>query len=255
MNLRQFKIRNVAVPHGISAAIGFGMFGALSFLPVYFQVVLGNSSTQSGLKMIPLMLGLIVTSIICGGIITKTGHFYIFPVIGCTLITLGYGLLITLTRHTHIGVVEVFITLIGFGIGAIMQPIIVIIQSSVDRTMLATVTATSSFVRSMGAVAGVTLFGALLNVGLEAKLPHALQQAAQGGKPTIHLLPLDQQNEVLDAYIASLKYIWIASVPVGVIALGLALAVKNKKLERTRSVSVVKEGEESPPVAPAAVEV
>jgi len=230
--MRLFTIRNVILCNGIAFLIGFVMFGAISYLPVYFQEILGDSPTTSGLKLIPLMFGLIIASMGSGIMITKTGHYWHFPILGCLLCGVGSGLLYLITADYSYGLLCIYVILIGFGIGFLLQTLLIITQFSVQKKDMAVGTATNSFVRTMGGVIGVTILGAVLNASLKKNLDANLVLAAQGGHAAISALPSAVQTQIYDAYVDALRLVFISSVPVAGLALILSFAITRKKIAK-----------------------
>jgi len=229
-----FLIRNVSLSNWASFMLGFIMFGGLNYLPVYFQEVVGNTPTVSGLKLIPMMIGLIISSIISGILITKTGHFWIFPPVGCIIIVLTSALIgALLSRQTNIYSLSVILFFYGLGIGCCVQSLIVVVQAGVKRVDIGTATASNNFLRQMGGSVGVTIFGTILSDHLSSKLGPELYNYANAGYAVFSTsLPTAQVNEILQAYTRGIQLIFYSCIPFSVLALVLCLLIRNYKLPK-----------------------
>jgi MFS family permease len=232
IQLRIFLIRNVALANAVAFTVGFSMFGAISYLPIYFQVIHGDSPTVSGLKLLPMMVGIIIFSMGSGIIITKTGRYWVFPIMGCGFMSLGAGLIGGfLTADINIVLLSFFILLIGVGVGSIIQTVTSIVQAFVEKKDMAIATATNSFLRTMGGVIGVTVYGSILNNQLANNLPPELLQVAHLGYQAIQSLPPASADFVITKYVDALCIIFYCTVPVAGIGLILSLFISNKKLQ------------------------
>jgi len=180
LSLRLFTNRNFTLSVVIGFLLGFAMFGAISYLPLYQQVVQGASATNSGLLLLPMMAGLLVTSLVAGQLITRTGRYRIFPVIGGLLMVAGLILLSTLDEHTTKLVTGSFMVVLGLGMGFLMQTTMLISQNSVEQKDLGVASSTSTFFRSIGGSFGVSLSGAIFNRVLTDDIASRLGPAAAG---------------------------------------------------------------------------
>ncbi|HEX3828717.1 MAG TPA: MDR family MFS transporter [Sporichthyaceae bacterium] len=159
--LRVFANRNFAVASGLRFMVGFGMFGAMTFLPQYQQYVQGASATQSGLLMLPMMAGVVLMSLTSGRVISKSGKYRIFPIAGSALMIAGLGLLSLLGVDTGRVETGAFMFVLGLGMGCMFSSTQTIAQNSVPLTDISSATATTSFMQSIGGSLGISLFGAL----------------------------------------------------------------------------------------------
>ncbi|MGQ0744084.1 MAG: MFS transporter [Acidimicrobiales bacterium] len=155
-----FSNRSFNVALSVSFIIGVAMFGSISFLPVFLQVVKGASATDSGLVLLPLMVGMLSASTIAGQVITRTGRYKLFPVTGCGVVALAMYLLSTMAPETSRAAVSSFMVLMGIGLGMSMQTLVLAVQNEVDQRELGVATSSVSFFRAMGGSVGVALFGA-----------------------------------------------------------------------------------------------
>jgi len=130
--LRLFRIRDVWVTSAVGLIIGFALLGSVTYLPLFLQIVKGMSPTESGLRMIPLMGGTLVTSILSGQIASRTGRYKIFPIIGTTMVTVALFLISRMTAQTSNLTIATLMLLLGFGLGFVMQILIIAVQNAVD---------------------------------------------------------------------------------------------------------------------------
>lgn len=172
--LKVLANRNFAIISAVGFLLGFAMFGALSFLPLYQQTVQGASATNSGLLLLPIMAGSMVVSVVVGRLITSTGRYRIFPILGGVVMTVAMVLLTRLDVHTTKTVASLYMVLLGIGMGFLMQTTMLIAQNSVDQRDLGVASSTATFFRSIGGSFGVSLFGAVfanrLHDGLTERL-------------------------------------------------------------------------------------
>jgi EmrB/QacA subfamily drug resistance transporter len=159
--LNLFKDRNFSIVSLIGFLVGFGLFGAVSFLPLYQQTVQGASATNSGLLLLPMMGGVMVTSVVIGRLITKTGKYRIYPIIGGVIMVLAMLLLTRLDVDTSKGESTIYMVVLGLGMGFLMQTTLLISQNSVEMKDLGVASSTATFARSIGGSFGVALFGAV----------------------------------------------------------------------------------------------
>eukprot|EP01112_Ceratiomyxa_fruticulosa_P007317 TRINITY_DN1896_c0_g1_i1.p1 TRINITY_DN1896_c0_g1~~TRINITY_DN1896_c0_g1_i1.p1 ORF type:complete len:572 (-),score=128.02 TRINITY_DN1896_c0_g1_i1:164-1879(-) len=157
------KIHNVAVSFAVAFMIGFCMFGALTYLPLYFQVVKGDDATASGLRLLPFIIANVICSILTGGIVSKTGFTTPFIVIGSAITTLGMGMLALLDLHSSFGQMVGLLIPVGAGVGFSLQTLILTVQASVEKKDIANATAGVNFARSIGMVVGVAAVSAVIN--------------------------------------------------------------------------------------------
>lgn len=252
----------------VSSAIGFvtglALFGALAFMPVYFQVVNGDSATASGLRLASLMLGVISTSIFVGKRMSTTGRYRIFPIIGSGIMLGGLLLLTLLTAGTPNALVMFYLLVLGIGVGMIMPVIVLAVQNAVPYRDLGAATAGTNLFRSLGGAFGVAIFGTILNTRLEAELPRHLSAVAlatfdmttlTGAPAQLKLLPADVYSGVVEAFAASLHTVFIAAVPFAVVAFALTWFLREHPLRETAHVgntSAMIEGGDVPEVSPVA---
>jgi EmrB/QacA subfamily drug resistance transporter len=154
----------------IGLTLGLGMFSAIGFVPTFLQMSSGTSAAASGLLMLPMMAGLIGTSIISGIAITRTGRYRMFPILGTLITASAMVAMTTLTADTPIWLICVFLFVFGAGLGMIMQVVVLVAQNSVDASMVGTATSTNNYFREVGASLGVAVFGTIFTTRLTANL-------------------------------------------------------------------------------------
>jgi EmrB/QacA subfamily drug resistance transporter len=221
---RLFSIPTFRITSVAGFIVGVAMFGAIVYLPQYLQIVKGQSPTRSGLLTIPLMIGLMGMSIGSGRMITKTGRYKIFPVVGLILVAVGLGLFSLLGVDTPLPVAGAYMLVLGAGLGMVMQVLVLAVQNAVEHRDLGTATSAATFFRSMGGALGVAVFGALLSDRLGRYIPERLAAAgveARGGRSdllgtpdAIASLPGPVRDAVLGGFADSLSDLYTIAVPI-----------------------------------------
>src|SRR5690348_10511598 len=168
--LTLFRSGPFSVVSGVSFLVGLAMFGALTFLPLFLQVVDGASPTGSGLLMLPLMAGLLTASILSGRLITRIGRYKVFPVVGAAIITVGMYLLSLLHVDTTRVTSSLYMLVIGVGIGTVMPVLVLVAQNAAPPRDMGAATSTATFFRSIGGSAGVAVFGAIFAARLGTEI-------------------------------------------------------------------------------------
>jgi EmrB/QacA subfamily drug resistance transporter len=172
--LHLFRLRTFSVTSLVGFIVGFAMFGAITYLPAFFQVVRGISPTVSGVYLLPLMAGLLAVSIGSGQIISKTGKYRFFPIAGTALMTLGLYLLSLMGVHTSTLRDAVYMLVLGLGLGGVMQVLVTIVQNGVPHSELGVATSGATFFRSIGGSLGTAVFGAIFSNVLAGNLARHL---------------------------------------------------------------------------------
>ncbi|MFJ7273010.1 MFS transporter [Kitasatospora sp. NPDC098663] len=241
--LRLFRSRTFSLVAVISFVVGFAMFGALTYLPTFLQVVMQVSPTLSGIHMLPMVLGMLLTSIGSGQIVARTGHYRIFPIAGTAVTTVGLLLLSRLDEHSSTTEMSLYFLVFGLGLGLVMQVLVLIVQNSVGYQDLGVATAGATFFRSIGASFGVSVFGTLFAGGLRSRLADALTglplppgfhpEAITSDPRVIARLPVVAQEAVHHAYAESITRVFLYAVPVALVAFVLSLFLREQKLRST----------------------
>jgi EmrB/QacA subfamily drug resistance transporter len=235
--LRLFRNKVFTVANIIGFILGFTMFGAIVYLPLYLQVVRGASPTMSGLELLPLMVGVLSASIGSGRIITQIGRYKMFPIIGMVLTALGFFLMSLVKEQTPYLPLAGAMLVIGLGMGCVMQVLVLAIQNSVPYRDLGVGTSSNAFFRSMGSSIGVAVFGALVtnmlanyvvshtdNLADRAQLGHALANGEAG-----HLS--DSLLRIFNgAYVHAINSTFLWAVPLVLVGLVLAFVLPEKRL-------------------------
>jgi EmrB/QacA subfamily drug resistance transporter len=250
--LRLWNDRVFSVASGLEFLVGLAMFGGIIYLPLWLQTVGRASAQNSGLLILPLMAGLMVSSITSGRLITKNGRYKRYPVIGTATIALGMFLLSTMGVGTSRWVSSAYMVVLGLGLGMIIQIMVLAVQNSVPHSDLGTATATETFTRSMGGAFGVAAFGAILTnrlvYNLNRMLPGAgrhLDLASITGSPAaIRALPPPTQHAVIQALASSLHVVFFAAVPLALLAFVVTWFLPEKPLRQTAHIGVEGVGEE-----------
>ena len=180
MPLHLFRQRNFNLTTIVGLIIGVAMFGALAYLPTYLQMVTGANATQAGLLMIPLMAALLITSIVSGQLVSKTGRYKWFPITGMVLVGISLFLLSTMTPTLAVWIICGYLAIMGLGLGMSMQILILIVQNTFPVTEVGTATASNNYFRQIGASLGSAIVGSLF----VAKLTQLLgERLPAGGTP------------------------------------------------------------------------
>ena len=228
----------------IGLTLGLGMFAAIAFVPTFLQMSSGTSAAESGLLMVPMMVGLMGTSIWSGLRISRTGRYKGYPLAG-TLVTASAMLaMTTLAAETPIWLICVYLLVLGAGLGLIMQVIVLVVQNAVDPSMVGTATSTNNYFREVGAALGVAIFGAIftnnLSEQLTAVFTGAGASAAQAGEATATLdpqtlaqLPEPVREGIVTAYADSLAPVFWYLIPFMLLAFVLAVFLKQIPLSDT----------------------
>ncbi|WP_329116689.1 MFS transporter [Streptomyces sp. NBC_01465] len=220
----------------IGFIVGFAMFGAMTYLPLFLQIVRGVSPTMSGMHMLPMVLGMLVSSIGCGRLVSSTGRYKLFPIIGTALTSVGLLLLHQLSETTSDLVMGLFFAVFGLGLGFVLPILTLAVQNAVGYEDLGVATAGVTFFRSIGACVGVAVFGSIFNSRLDKHLGEALsgQQLPPGFDPDtvqsdpkgIAALPAALVGPILHAYSLSVTDVFLWSVPIALLAFVVALFLK-----------------------------
>jgi EmrB/QacA subfamily drug resistance transporter len=245
---------------------GMGMFGAIAMLPLYLQIVQGATPTEAGLQSLPLVLGIMSMSIMSGRLIGRTGRYKVWPVLGVSLMIVGIGLLSRIGLDTPYWQVALIMVLTGWGLGGIMQPLVLAVQNAMPPRDMGVATASATFFRQMGGTVGTALFLSLLFSTVAQRVADAFRAAAtdpafqsrlrdpavladpanapilaaRGGAPSLddssflaHADPV-LARPVLEGFAGSLGVVFLSAAAVLVLALVAVLAMKEVPL-RTQS--------------------
>jgi EmrB/QacA subfamily drug resistance transporter len=228
------------VATAIGFFIGLAMFGAIIFIPLFLQLVYGVSPTSSGLRMLPLMAGLLTASVLSGRVISRVGRYKAFPVAGTAVTALGMFLLSRLDVDTAPWLASVYMLVVGVGIGLVMQVIVLVVQNDAPARDVGVATSTATFFRSMGGSIGVALFGAIFASRLTSQLtalPGGAAKRFSGGvniRPDeVHALPPGVRHDFLLAFVSALQPVFLVGAALTAGTFLLALALKEVPLRTT----------------------
>jgi len=245
--LELFRLQVFTVCNIIAFVSGVGMFGALAFLPQYMQLVHGVSATESGLLLLPLLMGLLVMSISSGRYISRTGNYRWFPLAGSITVTIGLALLTQLGAHTSLTRVGLYILVFGAGLGLFLQVVVLAVQNAAPMKQMGVATSSVTFFRSMGGAIGASALGAVLTAGITREFERFLPRPAlaAGGDKVAQLVQspqaldaLKQTNPalhegIIQAYSHALSHMFLVAVPVSAISIIASLFIKQARLRST----------------------
>ncbi|MCC5475976.1 MDR family MFS transporter [Streptomyces barringtoniae] len=238
--LKLFGIRTFTLAAVISFIVGFAMFGAMTYLPTFLQVVHGISPTLSGVHMLPMVVGLLLSSTISGQIVSRTGRWKVFPVTGTAVTTIGLLLLHRLDERSSTAEMSVCFFVFGLGLGLVMQVLVLIVQNAVSYEDLGVATSGATFFRSIGASFGVAIFGTVFASRLGDKLaaafrgahlpPGASADALKSDPRGIAALPPALRPAALHAYASAITDVFLYAAPVALLGFLLAWFLKEDRL-------------------------
>jgi EmrB/QacA subfamily drug resistance transporter len=227
-----FGSRTFAITTGVGLIVGLSLFGSVTYLPIYLQVVKGESPTASGLQLMPMMLGMLVTSVVSGRLITRWGRYKPFPIAGTAIMTVGLFLLSRLSEDLPVWQTSVDALVLGFGLGMVMQVLVLAVQNSVDYEYLGVATSGTTLFRSIGGALGVALFGAIfaneLNALLAAVLPPGTPFPSASNPTSLAALPPELRAQYIAAVMAALRPVFL--VACGVAAVGFVLTLMLREI-------------------------
>src|SRR4051794_4571587 len=178
---RLFANPSFSITSIVGLIVGFAMFGSITYFPVFLQVVRGVSPTASGMQMLPMMGGMLITSMLSGQLISRTGRYKLFPILGTGIMTAGLFLLSRLSFDTGAWLTSAYILLLGVGLGSVMQVLVIAVQNAVDYRDLGVATSGATLFRLIGGSLGTAVLGAIFAARLTANLARALPAGAAGG--------------------------------------------------------------------------
>ena len=254
-----FRNHTFSLTSILGAIIGAGMFGAIVMLPLYLQVVKGASATSAGLKLIPLMLGIVSTSIVSGKLITKHGHYKRYPIAGTLLMAAGVLLMTRLAIDTPYWQVAIYAIMVGAGLGLSMQTIVIALQNAVDFKDMGIATSSNTFFRSLGSVFGTALFGAILTNRLTHYMatgfadlgktnpkalagfdPNALKEI-QSNTSVLQNFPTEVKTTALQAFVNSFHVVFLTAGPVILLGFFVALFLRETPLRTSQDYAAARE--------------
>ncbi len=238
--LHLFRIRTFSVSNVVGFIVGFAMFGAMTYLPAFFQIVRGDSPTISGLQLLPLMAGMLIVSIGSGQIISRTGRYRIFPIIGTALMTAGLLLLSRVEVNSSSIVLYLFMLILGMGLGCVMQVLVLVVQNAVPWSELGVATSAATFFRSIGGSFGTAVFGAIFSNVLVGNLASQLGgRRPPPGFSTSSVTPAELhrlgpaiRHGLAIAYSDSIQTVFLIAAPIGLVAFLASWLIPHVELRR-----------------------
>jgi hypothetical protein len=281
MPLHLFRNRIFVNATAIGLVLGIGMFAAIGFVPTFLQMSSGTSAAESGLLMLPMMVGLMGTSIGSGIAISRTGRYKMFPIVGTLLTGAAMVAMTTLTASTPIWLICVYLFFFGAGLGLILQVVVLVVQNAVPAADLGTATSSNNYFREVGAALGTAVFGALFTsrltenlqgvfTGAGSSASEAADATATIDPATLSQLPAPLREGVVTAYadalapvfwylipfiaIAFLLALFLRQIPLsdvaGLVARGEAIGGEEaERLEAAQRAAAVRGASENPPAA------
>ncbi|MEV0122623.1 MDR family MFS transporter [Streptomyces sp. NPDC050703] len=240
----------------LSFIVGFAMLGAMTFLPTYLQYVDGDSATTSGVRTLPMVIGLLIASVFSGNVVSKTGTYRIFPIVGSLVMAFGLFLLSLMDDTTSTWLESLYMFVLGAGIGLCMQVLTIAVQNTVPYGDLGTATSGVTFFRTLGSSFGTAVFGTIYANTLAPNLrdgiadaartgtadPGAVAEAAQSPQG-VHELPGAAAAPVVRAYADTLHTVFLWTVPVALLGFLVALFLKQVQLRDSARTSAPDMGE------------
>jgi EmrB/QacA subfamily drug resistance transporter len=238
--LHLFKLRAFSTTSLVGFIVGFAMFGAITYLPAFFQVVRGISPTISGVYLLPLMAGLLLVSIGSGQIIARTGKYRVFPIAGAAAMTVGLYLLSLMGVHSATWQDAIYMLVLGAGIGGVMQVLVTIVQNAVPHSELGVATSAATFFRSIGGSFGTAIFGAIFSNVLIGNLSSHLHgvtlpkgfSSADVTPAVLSHLSAAVRDGFVAGYAESIQTVFLIAVPIAAIAFVATWFIPQLELRR-----------------------
>ncbi|WP_255459319.1 MULTISPECIES: MDR family MFS transporter [unclassified Nocardiopsis] len=257
MPLSLFRNPTIAVAMAIGFCVGFAMMGSMAFLPLFLQVVHGMSPTASGLHLLPMVVGLSLTSIGSGRLVARTGHYKAYPVLGMAVTALGLVLLSRMGPQSSQVEMGLYFFVLGVGLGLVMQVVVLVVQNAATYANLGVATSSATFFRSIGGSFGTAVFGAIFSGQLSDNLADRAEQiqlpagvdlsALESDTRSLDQLPPAAQASFLQAYADAVDTVFLWAAPVALAGFVLALFLRQVPLRTT--VDTPDLDESLPPVA------
>lgn len=238
--LRLFRNRAFWVTSAVGLIVGFALFGSVTYLPLFLQVVQGATPTASGLQMLPLMGGSLVTSILSGQFISRTGRYKVFPLVGTACTSLGLLLLSRMSTETGTATALLIMLLLGLGLGMVMQVLVIAVQNSVGYKDLGVATSGATLFRLIGGALGTAVLGAIFAAWLGANLSRLMPPGAEGADigagvnpQTLTQLPAAARAAYVQAFTTSLDTVFLVATAVALVGFLLTWLLPESPLRET----------------------
>jgi EmrB/QacA subfamily drug resistance transporter len=233
--LRLFANPTFVVACAVGFIVGLAMFGSVTYMPVYLQVVKGVSPSTAGLQLTPMMGGVLVTSILSGQLISRFGRYRFFPIAGTAIMTIGLGLLSTLGQSSSTWAASGYMLILGAGLGMVMQVLVLAVQNTADYRDLGVATSGTTLFRSTGGSVGVSLFGAIfaanLASGLAARMPAGGRPPTATDAASISALPPNVRGIYLEVFTAALHPVFLSAAVIAGFAFLLTWFLRETPLQ------------------------
>jgi EmrB/QacA subfamily drug resistance transporter len=239
---RLFTNRVFTVTSAIGLIVGFGLFGSVTYLPLFLQVVNRASPTGSGLQILPLMGGLLVTSIVSGQLISRTGRYKPFPIFGTAVMVIGLLLLSTMDSGTSRLEASAYMFVLGLGIGSVMQVLVLAVQNAVEYSDLGVATSGATLFRSIGGSVGTAVLGSIFTNRLQSELTSSLPASAAGSlsgsiahanPAALDRLPPALHADYIGAFTNALSTVFVVAAGVAAFAFVLSWLLEQRPLRDT----------------------
>ncbi|MGW1713258.1 MDR family MFS transporter [Streptomyces sp. NPDC002156] len=227
----------------LSFIVGFAMLGAMTYLPTFLQYVDGDSATVSGVRTLPMVLGLLIASVFSGNVVSKTGQYRYFPIIGSAVMGVGLYLLSLMDASTNTWLASLYMFVLGTGIGLGMQVLTIAVQNTVEYADLGTATSGVTFFRTLGSSFGTAVFGTIYTNSLTPNLSEGIAEAVRTGAADtatitqaatspegLHNLPPEAASPIIGAYADTIQTVFLWTVPVALVGFVVALFLKQVQL-------------------------
>ena len=250
--LHLFRERTFVVTSAVGWIVGFALFGSVTYFPLYLQVVKGVSPTGSGMQMVPMMGGMLVTSIMSGQLISRTGRYKIFPVLGTAVMTIGLFMLSRLTPESSNAVASLLMLVLGVGLGMVMQVLVIAVQNDVDYRDLGVATSGATLFRLIGGSLGTAILGAIFASQLSANLARLLPAGTSAGAAARNMsvqallqLPPSVRAAYAEAFTTALDKVFLVATAVCGIGFVLTWLLPERPLRATVAASARDAGNEA----------
>lgn len=250
--LALFKNRTFTISVLVGLVVGFALFGSVTYLPLYLQIVKGASPTGSGLQMIPMMGGMLITSIISGQLISRSGYYRKFPIVGTAIMAAGLFLFSRMNITTSFAQALGTMLVVGLGLGMVMQVLVIAVQNAVDHKDLGVATSAATLFRLIGGSVGTAALGALFSSRLAVHLQEVVPAGARESSRSLNSisprmlneLPAATRSAYAHAFTASLETVFLTATAIALIGFALAWLMPNRKLRDTIALEAGKVGTE-----------
>ena len=250
--LHLFRQQTFVITSAVGLIVGFALFGSVTYFPLYLQVVKGVTPTASGMQMVPMMGGMLVTSIMSGQLISRTGRYKIFPVLGTAVMTVGLFLLSRLTPQSTNAAASLIMLVLGIGLGMVMQVLVIAVQNDVDYRDLGVATSGATLFRLIGGSLGTAILGAIFAARLAVNLARLLPVGAVASGATHNMsvqallrLPTSARGAYAEAFTDSLGTIFLVATVVCAIGFVLVWLLPERPLRATVAASAREAGNEA----------